>query len=432
MQRKLVLGLATLGFMIAVACSGQTVGSEDAGPTGTLPCDVDAVLAQNCRTCHGATPQFGAPMPLVTLADLHADAKLTPGKKVYETVAARIHDDAKPMPQPPNPRLSAGEAATLDAWIASGAQGATAAACDAGPPGFAIGKLPCAADQKIRPSSKFAMTGDDPDRYICYGFDTDVSMKRHVIAGAPHVDNASIVHHILLYQSPNKVDSNPVRCAANGGPGWRLVTGWSPGGGVFELPPEAGFPEETGTTHWALQIHYNNTQGLVDQVDGSGYDLCTTDALRPHDADILATGTLMIAIPPRSTTETTCEMQFPEKYGKINVISSWAHMHRLGRAEYAKRIRNGSEATLLDSPAFDYDLGGAAGPVNVDVQPGDTLRTMCRWKNTGDETVRFGGGTESEMCFAFLTYWPKIADPQFAWIVPASPDVSQCTTTTTP
>lgn len=40
----------------------------------------------------------------------------------------------------------------------------------------------------------------------------------------------------------------------------------------FELPPEAGFAEEAGATHWAVQNHYNNTQGLVGEVDETGYD----------------------------------------------------------------------------------------------------------------------------------------------------------------
>src|SRR4051794_15973039 len=99
--------------------AGSPVGPDDVVP-GNLPCDVDKVLANNCRSCHSASPQFGAPMALATLSDLHRAAHSDPSKKVYELVPGRIGDDAKPMPPPPNARLSAGDRGTLEAWAAAG------------------------------------------------------------------------------------------------------------------------------------------------------------------------------------------------------------------------------------------------------------------------------------------------------------------------
>ncbi len=432
-SKTFVAGAAGVtNLLLAVACSTGSTGTAPATAAGELPCDVAAVLENNCRTCHASPPRFGAPMPLLTLADLRADAKLTKGKKVYEQVGVRIHDDAAPMPQAPNPRLGASDMATLDAWIAAGAPAGTATSCadnhdagQVGPP-----PLACEPDQKIRPTSKYAIPTTS-DIYVCYGFDTEASAKRHVIAGAPRIDNTKIVHHILLYQADAPVGPTPQPCGAGGGKGWRLVTGWAPGGKNFELPPEAGFAEEAGQTHWAVQIHYNNTQGLVGEVDATGYDLCTTDSLRPNDADILATGTFDITIPPRSVHETTCEMKVPQAFGKINVISSWAHMHRLGRAESAKRVRGGEETTLLDAPAYDFSTGAAATAIQVEIAAGDMVRTMCRWQNTTDATVTYGEKTSDEMCFAFLTYYPKITVPSFTWQAPSAPVLSKCTATTT-
>jgi hypothetical protein len=367
-------------------------------------------------------------MSLDSVADLHADSKLTPGKKIYELVGQRIHDDKAPMPPAPNARLSSADTALLDSWIAAGAPAGTTACGATGSDGGSLGPtaLTCTPDQRIRPASKFAVTSA-ADLYVCYGFDTDASQKRHVIAGAAHIDNTKVVHHVLLYQADQAVSGTPQPCGAGGGQGWRLVTGWAPGGKNFELPPEAGFAEEVGTTHWALQIHYNNAQGLVGEVDETGYDLCSTDQLRANDADILATGTFQIAIPPRSTYETTCDLTFPQQYGAINVVSSWAHMHKLGRAESAKRVRAGQETTLLDAPSYDFSTGAAANAVKVDVAGGDTIRTSCRWQNGGDTTVSFGDATSDEMCFAFLTYYPKITAPRFVWSAPSLPIVSKCT-----
>jgi hypothetical protein len=369
-------------------------------------------------------------MPLVTYDDVHSDAKLTPGKKAFEQMGVRIHDDAAPMPQPPNPRLSAADAATLDTWIAAGApagDGACAGTPDAGV--ITPNALSCTPDQRLRPASPFAMT-QATDLYVCYGFDTDASQKRHIIAGAPRIDNTRIVHHVLVYQADEAMSGTPAPCTGGAKKSWRLVTGWAPGGTNFELPPEAGYAEEVGTTHWVVQIHYNNAQALTGQLDETGYDLCSTDQLRPNDADILATGTFEISIPPRSTYTTTCEHAVSAAVGTLNVVTSWAHMHRLGRAEYAKRVRGGQETTLLDAPAYQFSTGATANAVKVDVAGGDTIRTMCRWQNTGDTTVTYGEGTGDEMCFAFLTYYPKITVLGFNWQVPASPALSKCVATT--
>lgn len=107
------------------AATGATTGAGGAVATPDLPCDVDDVLKANCQSCHGATPTFGAPMPLVTLADLEAPAVTSAAKKVYELVGTRTHDDLHPMPQAPNPLLNAADQKVIDDWIAGGAKAGT-------------------------------------------------------------------------------------------------------------------------------------------------------------------------------------------------------------------------------------------------------------------------------------------------------------------
>jgi hypothetical protein len=53
------------------------------------------------------------------------------------------------------------------------------------------------------------------NEYVCYGIDVDLKQKRHVIGLAPHVDNAAVVHHLLLFQSdiPYSKTASP-RCPA--------------------------------------------------------------------------------------------------------------------------------------------------------------------------------------------------------------------------
>src|SRR5258707_1216641 len=53
---------------------GRAGGGGAGGVTtaGGLPCDVQAVYQTHCTTCHAAAPVNGAPMPLVTRANLMA------------------------------------------------------------------------------------------------------------------------------------------------------------------------------------------------------------------------------------------------------------------------------------------------------------------------------------------------------------------------
>ena len=81
---------------------------------GALPCGVSKVLASACQNCHGAMPIGGAPMSLVTYADLMKPAVTQPNKKVYELVQTRVHDSMRPMP--PTGALSAADLAAIDEW----------------------------------------------------------------------------------------------------------------------------------------------------------------------------------------------------------------------------------------------------------------------------------------------------------------------------
>src|SRR5262249_48970110 len=135
------------------------------------------------------------------------------------------------------------------------------------------------------------------DQYVCFGFDEQAGKKRHGIAMGPMIQNPAIVHHVLLFQAPDSMSNEPVACDATTSASWKLVTGWAPGGGNFELPREAGFPIE-GSTHWVLQVHYNNTRALTGQSDNSGFQICESEDLRPNDAGVLAFGAMNFTIPP--------------------------------------------------------------------------------------------------------------------------------------
>ncbi len=366
-------------------------------------------------------------MPLVTYADLQAPAVSDPSMKVYQLVETRIHDDAKPMPQPPNPRLSAAQTMTLDTWIAAGAPAASGGACptsDAGSDGSAdAATLGCTPDVMLRPGSPWTMPADETDVYVCYGVDVPVTGQRQIIGFEPHIDNTKIVHHTLVYESATATSPTPTPCAGGGVTQNALLYGWAPGGVPFELPPQAGYPMTTGTQHFIVQVHYSNLTGLSNEMDSTGFDLCTTSELRPNDAAVVAFGSESFTIPAHGSLDITCDLPLPTKQ-PMNVISAFPHMHLLGTAIETTATPAGVDA---GDGGSDLQLGGVAEwdfnseiwfPLSVTVDPGATIHTRCAWDNTTAAPVSFGQDTSDEMCYSFTMYYP--ADTAIkSWTLPA-------------
>jgi len=417
--------------------SGTDGTSGDLGAeTGSglkAPCDVDGVLDRwatpsgdpaivGCRSCHGTVPQFGAPMSLMTYDDLTAPAPSDKSKKVYERIGVRIHDDAKPMPQAPNPRLTASELATLDAWIAAGAPprgtGVECAKPDSGPPDTTPPPPTCTPDTILAPKTPWTMPTDSNDIYVCYGIDLPVSAKRHVTAFIPKVDNTKIVHHVLVMQADSTVDPTPTPCSFGSISKWRMLYGWAPGGKAMELPPQAGFALE-GTTHLVVQVHYNNLKKLVGEKDSSGFGLCTTDKLRPNDADVLAFGSAKFTIPAKGKLDLVCRLPY-STLPPLHVIASFPHMHQLGKkiSTVLHRKSDGSTIDLGTVPSWDFNTQLWFPLPDVLLTSGDNIETNCYWENPGDAPVSWGENTADEMCYSFTMYYPKVVLPAWSWSLP--------------
>jgi hypothetical protein len=412
MRRAALLFFVVLGLTVA-ACSAKLTSSTP------LPCDVEAIVAQNCRSCHGTTPQFGAPMSLVTWEDLNAPAKTDATKKVFQLVGTRIHDDVHPMPQPPNARLTAADTAVLDGWIAQGApKGSSTCGSPDGsvPPDPDAGTTECTPDVDLISPTAWNMPQVD-DVYTCFGVEVPVTGDRQVIAIKPHVDNKMIVHHIVLMQAPNPVSPTPTPCQAFGMATWPTLWAWAPGVGDFSLPQEAGFPM-SGTMHYVVQIHYNNIGRLQNQTDKSGFGLCTTDKLRPNDADVMAFGTNSINIPAHGTLDQTCTYTVSPALDGRNIFSTFLHMHKLGTQISSTVNPGGTPVSLGSDPKFSFS-NQSWTPLSpyAQLHTGDKVATRCMWQNTTDAVVKFGENTEDEMCFAIVAYYPKAN--MLSWLYPS-------------
>jgi hypothetical protein len=132
MTRDAFFLFVVVGASAVAACGGSTssdltnpdgsagVDAGDAGTSATdgLPCDVDQLLSASCRSCHSSPPTSGAPMPMVTYADLIAPAKTQPQKKVAQLAAERMASTTAPMPA--TGQLPVAQIATMQNWVNAG------------------------------------------------------------------------------------------------------------------------------------------------------------------------------------------------------------------------------------------------------------------------------------------------------------------------
>lgn len=397
-------------FVVLVPLSILGCNSVPAS-AGAVPCDVEAVFQQNCQQCHGASPRFGAPMPLVSFSDLHAASAVDPSQRVYQRVSARIHAAQAPMPPPPNPGLGKADSTTLDAWIAAGAPPADAATkCGpgAGGPVSPASKLSCTPDVSLGPPAPIEIPADQ-DALFCYGVDVPFTAKRHVTAVAPRIDDDALLHHITLFLSDVSVPATPQHCNLNGNHGWRLMSIWTPGAQAIELPPQAGFPAE-GTMHYVVQVHYENLQQKQGHQDRSGFDLCTTDVLRPNDAGMVVFGADQFTVPAHGSLDVACDYEIPPELAGRTMIDALPHMHRLGKRISATLLPKGIDLGSRSPWTYTNQYWTPIPPGAV-TRVGDSVQVRCAWDNPGGTDVSYGEGAGDEMCSSFTIYYPEVPQP---------------------
>jgi hypothetical protein len=397
---------------------------EDASAPPQLPCEVQRVLSENCQGCHQQPTRFGAPMPLLSHADLHAAG--VGDEPVWKRVGARIHDDERLMPPPPNQALPAADLELLDAWIERGAPAAKAGeSCEPS----ASAPRAVYADPNTQPDDcenfyEFRAhdegseepwpvpdsLGNEGNRYMCFYFKAPWTENEKALWLHAQVDNSQVLHHWILYGT-DRLPAQPgtFRPCSAVQLGAYFIAGWAPGGGDYMLPSNVEMDLPSGSeAGLILEVHYfsNNLKAAKDR---SGVRVCTAPkGTRPELAGVHFTGTEGICVGPGSRQEVSGICNPRDDVGDVHIIGAWPHMHKLGRHMKISVLRkDGREEVMHDEP-FDFQ-SQVYYPFAQDqwvLHPGDRLRTDCTYQNDANSSVPFGERTQDEMCYGFITAWP--------------------------
>jgi len=142
--------------------AGGSGGSGTGGGSGSsafpgLGCDVAAVLASKCVTCHGSPLAGGAPYPLLTRDDLVRASPIDATQTLAQRSVTRMRATVSPMPPLSNPPAATPQdIAAFEAWISRGTPVETCGAPpDAGtpPPNDGGAIIPPPGDGGVAPTT---------------------------------------------------------------------------------------------------------------------------------------------------------------------------------------------------------------------------------------------------------------------------------------
>jgi hypothetical protein len=422
----------------ATAAGSASVGSHNAGAGGasnggttgsaSLPCAVSKALIANCQQCHGAQQIGGAPMPLVTYADIKKMAVTKPSMSVQQLALVRLNDVA--MPMPPGGKISAADKKILTDWLTAGATPAPASepSCDTSgvtapeadyktglvaKPGETCYDLPTHGGQT--PGDKTVYSVVPGEHYEQFYFKTPWPAGVVATRFGAKFDNIKVLHHWLLFTSAKSVSMDGTHETTAGtqlGDTAQLIGGWAVGGKNVEFPADMGF-ELPSAELLNAQWHFYN-QGTANETDASMVQVCTVPAaMRKNIASMTFLGTEdfngIFGMPPHETSQFggTCTN---ESAGPVTIWAFWPHMHKLGRRMTSVITRVDGKTEMAFDSAFDFNLQihYPLSPMLV-LQPGDSITSTCTFENNTNAAVAFGPSTEQEMCYQFAFTYPARA-----------------------
>lgn len=264
--------------------------------------------------------------------------------------------------------------------------------------------------------------------YICQAIQVPLALDRdyHAVAFEPLIDNRDVMHHMILFSCDGSSTAaeltSPHACSRADNACRTWMAQWSLGvPGIMCPPRNAGvrFGASVGR-YLLLQIHWNNGQLRHNLTDQSGFRVFYTTDLRPYDLGHVQVGQQEIVIPAgvnRHAQSGGCSSQCTDLLLQEPIYISQAHlhMHYLGSGGWLDVVRkDGTVTQVFQDDSYDYNhppVHRLTSPVVV--RPGDYMRVTCLFSSKEglqkrNRTVFFGEGSDGEMCYVFLEYYPQL------------------------
>ncbi|PVD37031.1 hypothetical protein C0Q70_04024 [Pomacea canaliculata] len=246
----------------------------------------------------------------------------------------------------------------------------------------------------------------------------------HAVAFEPLIANKAVMHHMILFSCSGMADEmfEKHQCGSNDNHCRTWMAQWSMGiEGVICSHNQAGVRfGGSESSQLLLQIHWNNEALKSGLTDNSGMRVYFTSKLRPYNLGHVQVGQQDVEIPPgalRHAVSGGCSGQCTQQLlpHPIHLTSAHIHMHYLGAGGWLEVVHsNGTTTQVLFDDSYDYNHPVLHVLDNiVTVLPGDYLRLTCLFSSKDGaqkrtQTIYFGEGSDGEMCYAFISYFPLV------------------------
>ncbi len=443
-----------LALACILACKGgrpraESTPAKTEEPEATVAHDADftywnrvaGILETHCTKCHADGGI--APMPLGTFeqAKQHAGAIAFQTRERHmppwlpDTSACTPLEHSRAMPE--------ADIAALARWAELGAPEGRFEDHRAPVVKKTYATLPPTPDLVGSPESAYTPKKVRGDDYRCFVIDPKLD-RPAMITGlriAPGVP--AIVHHVLLFEvresaiaRVKELERGAAR-SPNDGPGYtcfggigvqptvragdlakgelvdfdaQMIVGWAPGGGATDLPgAPTALPKGTGIklasgSRLVMQVHYSLDNFHAGMKDKTRIDMwLAKDNESRRQAVWVPLLKWRFRVPPnvgpddpRASTHADVELPLP-----LTVLGVAPHMHLRGKEIKVEAI--GSDPScLLDVPRWDFHHQEAYWL--AEGKRVSRARVSCTWDNRKkpSKELRWGEGTNDEMCLAFL------------------------------
>jgi hypothetical protein len=385
--------------------------------------DVASIIYNNCSSCH--RPGGIGPMSLMSYNETYA---------FRSSIKSAVQSRHMP-PWPPDPSytkftdqrvLSAGQISAVVNWVNNGApRGNTTN--EPQPPTELKNNL--GTPDKTMKMPDYVSKAQDKDVYMCFVLPSDLTQDKMAAAIEVIPGNASIVHHVLVYQDTTSQKRARLLDQQSAEPGYIsfggigvssaiLLDAWVPGSVTRKLPTIFG-RKLYKNSDIVIQVHYPaGSEGLLDSTKVRLYYNSNQQArevsLAPilNHSSTLTNGPLFI---PANTIK-TFEALFTTPQVNATVLSVSPHMHLIGESIKVWGNKAGTNDTipLIDIPHWDFHWQGSyVFQKPVILPPLTKLRARAIYNNTNTNphnpsfppvNVSLGEETNDEMMLVYFAY----------------------------
>jgi hypothetical protein len=247
----------------------------------------------------------------------------------------------------------------------------------------------------------WTLPSGQPDTYYCVY--ATVPRDMYIKAFRPMIPVGT--HHTVLTLFSGASPADGTHLCNVGTNGQSMIYGSGVGSPDFVFPQGVGLHLKAGQ-RLILNLHlYNATDETISGRSGTYIQEATASEIQDVAEIVLAGPTFTLQVPTGISTQSGgCNVSAITSQ-PIQVFSLSGHMHKTGTRVKSVITRGTQEIVLQDEPYnFERQLFHMVDPP-ITLQPSDKLTTYCTYDNPG-ALKRFGDGSDDEMCFTDLFYYP--------------------------